>query len=114
MKWDIETERAFDTWMRRTREAAAHLCRDGEVYNGEEGCRRFARECGPAIYDFGEYGEKNISSTYSGICVIAYRLRPPVSAGQWFAWIREGYAEYKVLSERNMKMESEEDERKEK
>ena len=89
----------FQNWMAATREAARHLCRDGELYSGSEGCRRFARECAPAILDFGEYGKKHISATYSGICVIAYDLKPPVNAAAWLNWIREKIAEQKKRSD---------------
>lgn len=85
----------FQTWMRNTCMAASHLCRDGELYGGVNGCRRFARECAPAILDFGEYGEHNMGSTYSAICVIAYDLRPPVDAGKWLGWMREKLNEMK-------------------
>ena len=85
----------FDEWMSATRSAAAHLCRDGELYGGVDGCRRFARECAPAILDFGNEGMKRISSTYSGICVIAYSLKPPVNAGKWLTWMREKIDELK-------------------
>lgn len=80
----------FSDWMRKTAHAAMHLCVDGELYSGVEGAKRFARECGPAILDFGEYGEKNIGSTYSAICVVAYMLKPPISAQEWFESLREG------------------------
>lgn len=93
-------ERLFQDWMSRTRTAAAHLCRPDGLYAGVEGCRRFARECAPAILDFGEYGERKISATYSGICVIAYDLRPPVNAAQWLDWMREAVAERKNKEER--------------
>ena len=83
---------SFNDWMSKTRAAASHLCVDGGLYAGVDGCRRFARECAPAILDF-EDGFKNISATYSGICVIAYDLRPPVDAKQWLGWIREKLGE---------------------
>jgi len=88
---DISTN--FQNWMNLTRNAASHLCCPGNLYAGVDGCRRLARECAPAILDFGEYGRKNISSTYSGICVIAYNLRPPVDAKTWLGWIREKITE---------------------
>lgn len=92
------TSEAFNHWMSATRGAARHLCRDGELYAGVNGCRRFARECAPAILDFGEYGEQHISATYSGICVIAYDLKPPVDAGVWLKWMRE-----KLIEEKGMR-----------
>lgn len=88
MQKDID--KMFQNWMNATGRAAMHLCVDGELYSGVEGAKRFARECGPAILDFGEYGEKHIGSTYSAICVIAYMLRPPIRANEWFESLREG------------------------
>lgn len=90
-----EQRTAFNEWMVRTRIAAAHLCAPGGLYAGEDGCRRFARECAPAILDFGAIGRNNISATYSGICVISYNLLPPVDAKQWLNWIREKIQEIK-------------------
>ena len=83
----------FSKWMRETRQAAAHLCAHGGLYGGVDGCRRFARECAPAILDFGDYGRKNIGSTYGGVCVISYDLKPPVDAKQWVHLMLEKIAE---------------------
>ena len=63
------------------------------MYFGSDGAKRFARECGYAIPDFTLDREKQdhlISSTYSAICVIAYRLNPPVNAKEWINGMREG------------------------
>ena len=72
--------------------AATYQCYDG-LYYGEEGAKRFARECGAALPDFSRT-EKDLramcSSTYSGICVIAYRLRPPIDATEWQNGLNEG------------------------
>ena len=84
-----QTREAFNAWMCATRSAALRLCRPGGLYDGIEGCRRFARECAPALLDFGEYGRNSIGATYGAICVISYQLKPPVDAAQWICWMRE-------------------------
>lgn len=80
----------FNRWMSSTARAAAHLCTGGMLYDGKDGCHRFARECGAALPDFGDYGVNNIGATYGAICVVAYNLRPPVDASDWLEWMREG------------------------
>lgn len=85
-------QQAFSSWMRSVAMAASvHYWSPGSLYYGPEGAKRLGRECGPALLDFGEYGKKNISATYSGICVIAYQLKPPVDAKIWLAAVCEGY-----------------------
>ena len=61
------------------------------IYHGIEGAKRLAREVGPALADFEDY-EKLIGNTYSGICVMAYNLCPPIGASVWFAELRKGLA----------------------
>lgn len=72
--------------------AAMWQCHDG-LYVGVEGCKRFARETGAALPDFSR-DEKDLkdmcSSTYSGICVIAYQLKPPINANEWYKNLRVG------------------------
>ena len=81
---------SFLNWMTNVRLAAMRHCLDENgIYHGVEGAKRLARECGPALLDFPD-GEKYISSTYSGICVMAYDLRPPIDADVWFAELRKG------------------------
>ncbi len=90
----------FNNWMHRTAMAASRHCfGQGNIFSGPEGAKKFGRECGPALLDFGEYGIKHIGSTYSGICVIAYQLRPPVDATDWLAAVREGYERAKAFRE---------------
>lgn len=82
--------------------AMRHCVQEGGLYYGMEGCRRFARECGAAFLDFEREGldpERLFGSTYSGICVIAYGLKPPVGARSWLEWIREGYRDAKAKEE---------------
>lgn len=87
----------FLFWMTRVRLAAMRHCLDPDgIYYGEEGAKRFARECGPALLDFPD-GEKRISETYSGICVMAYDLKPPIDASVWFDEMRKGMRHAKQL-----------------
>lgn len=86
----MSSKESFFQWMEAVRNAARPLCREGGFYAGIEGAKRLARECGPAILDFGEYGEKNIGSTYGAICVIAYNLKPPIDAKIWLKELKKG------------------------
>ena len=80
----------FTAWMSRVSSAAKHLClQEDGLYYGVEGAKRFARECGPALLDFPD-GEKQAAATYSGICVRAYDLRPPIDAGIWLTELKKG------------------------
>ena len=91
----------FSAWMRRTAMAAsAHCYSPDSLFYGPEGAKRLGRECGPALLDFGEYGEKEMGATYSAICVIAYQLRPPIDAKDWLAAVREGYERAKAWRDR--------------
>lgn len=89
-----EINYSFQQWMSSVARAAIHLCYSpGDMYFGPEGCKRFARECGYAIPDFTldrKEQDHLISSTYSAICVIAYRLNPPVNSKEWINGMREG------------------------
>lgn len=82
----------FRNWMTELSHAAMLQCHDG-LYAGADGCKRFARETGAALPNFSRV-EKDLrdmcSSTYSGICVIAYRLKPPIDAKEWYNSLREG------------------------
>ena len=83
----------FGEWMIRTRLAASRHCYGGGIFAGVEGAKRFARECGPAVLDFEDAkhsADSLAKSTYSGICVIAYQLCPPIDAKEWLKNIREG------------------------
>lgn len=85
---------SFQNWMRAVSTRAKKLCNNpNDIYYGEDGCRRFAKECGYAIPDFTfdrDIQNEMIQSTYSCICVIAYDLKPPIDAKEWFAKMREG------------------------
>ena len=76
----------FNEYMSKISRAAMRHCVEGGMYAGKEGCLRLAREVGYALPDFSikkaELFEM-MSRTYSGVCVIAYRLKPPVDAKEW-------------------------------
>ena len=88
-----ETIEAFNTYMNDVRSAATLHCRDGGIYAGADGCKRFAREVGYALLDFTK-DEKEMrdlaSRTYSGICVISYRLNPPINSKEWLKSMHDG------------------------
>ena len=96
----MSEQECFNHYMERARNAAARHCADGGVYAGAEGAKRLARECGPAMLDFGDYGLRNLGSTYSGICVIAYALKPPIDAKTWLHELRFGMEKAKNDSRR--------------
>ena len=55
-----------------------------EIYKGEEGSKRFAREFGYGLNDFPVTEHKEIlSSSYSFLCVRFYDLKPPIDAKTW-------------------------------
>ena len=73
----------FSDYMQRVVNAAGRHCSEQDgFYHGKDGAMRFARECGPALLDFAN-PESLVSSTYSGICVRAYNLKPPIDAKEW-------------------------------
>lgn len=94
-------EKRHSDYMSRVAHAAMAVCiPDDGIYHGIDGCHRLARECGAAYIDFERMGadaDKLMGSTYSGICVIAYGLKPPVDAAQWLAWLREGFNDAKEI-----------------
>lgn len=106
---DLETANKFSTWMRKTANTAQRHLNDGEYYGGKDGHMRFAKACGIAVYDFGEYGEKNIGSTYGAVYVIACGLKPILNAKEWIDGIWQGIHEAEAIDERQRKLrESEE------
>ena len=78
----------FSEWMRTAASAAMRHCHDEDaLFYGVDGAKRFGREIGPALLDF---PDAEPSATYSGICVIAYNLKPPIDAREWLNSVREG------------------------
>lgn len=67
------------------------LINPDSLYYGRYGHLRLARECGYALSDFDEAGQREIlSSSYGAIYVIGCRLRPLLSAHQWIAAMKQG------------------------
>lgn len=60
------------------------LVEPASLYSGKEGHLRLARECGYALNDFDQEGQRLIlSASYSHIYVKSCFLRPILSAKQW-------------------------------
>lgn len=83
---DEQKQVMFQEYMSKISRAAARHCVEGGLYAGKDGCLRLAREVGYALPDFstrkGDLFDM-MSRTYSGICVIAYNLNPPIDAKKW-------------------------------
>lgn len=62
------------------------------IYHGKEGCLRLAKEYGVGLADFKDRKKikDDMQSSYSGLCVRAYLLRPPVDAKDWFEAVLKG------------------------
>lgn len=86
---------SLNEYMSRISHVAMIHCRAGGLYEGVEGAKRLARECAPALLDFPN-GEREMGSTYSGICVIAYWLKPPIDAKTWMTEMRAALEKYKA------------------
>ena len=55
-----------------------------QLYNGENGALRLAREYGYGLNDFNiKEREDVIKSSYSVLCVRFYNLKPPIDAKKW-------------------------------
>ena len=77
----------FQEYMDKIRRAAMRHClEDGGLYAGKDGCLRLAREVGYALPDISRRKDdlfEMMRSTYGGVCVIAYDLKPPIDAKAW-------------------------------
>ena len=104
----------FSRYMERVSHGAQRHCLpESGLYHGAEGCHRFANECGYAMRDFERSGidvDSLLKSTYSGICVIAYGLKPPVDAGAWIEWMREGLEKARKYDEEHSTEQKDENE----
>lgn len=96
---NLEIKRDFSLWMRNTADAAGRHLNDGEYYGGKDGHMRFAKACGIAVHDFGEYGIKSIGSTYGAVYVIACGLKPILNAKEWIDGIWQGIREAETIDE---------------
>ncbi len=81
-------------YMRNMREAVGTLLIEpGSLYSGREGHERFARECGYALRDFSEDGQKEIlSGSYSTVYVSGCRLKPILDAKEWISIMEAAYS----------------------
>lgn len=62
----------------------SHLVNPDSIYYGEDGHKRFARECGVALNDFDEVDRKEIvSASYSRLYVKHCNLKPILDAKEW-------------------------------
>lgn len=77
-------------YMTRMKNAVgSHLINPDSIYYGEEGHRRFARECGYALNDFDEEGQNEIlHGSYGSIYVIGCALKPILDAKEWIQIMR--------------------------
>lgn len=67
------------------------LAEPASLYSGKEGHLRLARECGYALNDFNQEGQRLIlSASYSCIYVRSCFLRPVLSAKQWNRGMKAG------------------------
>ncbi len=67
------------------------LINPDSIYYGKKGHLRLARECGYALLNFNEAGQKEIlSSSYGIIYVSGCKLEPLLSAALWYSFMRQG------------------------
>ena len=67
------------------------LVEPASLYSGKEGHMRLARECGYALRDFDQEGQKLIqSASYSRLYVKGCFLKPILSAKQWIRAMEAG------------------------
>lgn len=79
-------------YMREMRCAViGHLINPDSIYFGREGHLRLARECGVALKDFDEAGQKSIlSGSYGIIYVTGCNLKPILDAKEWIIEMENG------------------------
>lgn len=81
-----------EKYMREMRCAViGHLMNPDSIYFGREGHLRLARECGVALKDFDEAGQKSIlSGSYGIIYVTGCNLKPILDAKEWIIEMKNG------------------------
>ena len=68
-----------------------HLNDPDSIYYGKDGHLRLARECGYALNDFCETGQREIlSGSYGMIYVIGCNLKPILDAKEWINKMEKG------------------------
>lgn len=79
-----------EKYLRNMRSAVVHhLNNPKSIYFGREGHLRLARECGVALNDFNEDGQKVILSiSYRMIYVTGCHLKPILDAKEWIDEMR--------------------------
>ena len=81
-----------EVYMSKMRGAVGdHLINPDSIYYGKDGHLRLARECGVALNDFDEAGQKEIlSGSYGIIYVIGCDLKPILDAKEWISEMKKG------------------------
>lgn len=79
-----------EEYMQNMRSAVVqHLNNSNSIYFGREGHLRLARECGVALNDFNETGQRAIlSGSYGMIYVTGCNLKPILDAKEWINEMR--------------------------
>lgn len=68
-----------------------HLNDPNSIYYGKDGHLRLARECGYALNDFDETGQREIlSGSYGVIYVTGCDLKPILDAKEWIEEMKNG------------------------
>lgn len=81
-------------YMTKMRSAVGgHLNDPDSIYYGKDGYLRLARECGYALNDFDETGQREIlSGSYGMIYVTGCDLKPILDAKEWIEEMKKGKA----------------------
>lgn len=79
-------------YMAKMRRAAGrHLNDPDNIYYGKDGHLRLARECGYALNDFNETGQREIlSGSYGMIYVTGCVLKPILDVKEWIKEMKNG------------------------
>ena len=71
-----------------------HCLEANGIYKEKDGALRLAREYGYGVTDFAEKeAKKELSGSYSRLCVKSYNLKPPISAKEWAGEILKAWDE---------------------
>lgn len=81
-----------EDYMSKMRSAVGHhLNNPDSIYYGKAGHLRLARECGVALNDFDDAGQKVIlSGSYGMIYVSGCNLKPILDAKKWISEMQNG------------------------
>ena len=65
-------------------DALAVSMSNSNIYDGKDGALRLAREIGTCLRDSDEKeAQEYFDRSYNEVCVIGYRLKPPVDKREW-------------------------------